>query len=278
MRREIKNFLKYIRPKNIVENIKKGGITYLEINQIHSEKLLEGKNIVVTGGTSGIGYEIAKEAIELGAKVLVTGRKKDTLEKVGKELNCKILQWDISNLEIAKDKVKEAIEIFNGNIDCFINNAGIYRPVQSHDCTINDWNEIMDTNLGGLYFATREIIAQCFEKRGKGNIIMISSIEGIRTVNNGPYGISKAGVNYLTHSLAKKLLSKNIRVNAIAPSVTCSNINKFDDKGNIYEKGLKGKRVLSAKEIAAVAIFLMSDSSLCITGQVIPCDNGETLL
>ena len=106
---------------------------------------------------------------------------------------------------------------------------------------------------------------------------MMASMAGIRG-NDGPYGISKAGVIHFTRSLAKKLLNKNIRVNALAPGITSSNINPIDDKGNIYMENLKGKRILSAKEIADIAVFLISDSSQCITGQVISCDNGETLI
>ncbi len=269
VKRYIKNFIDYIKHK--------GGVTHLKINQIHSEKMLEGKNIVVTGGTSGIGYEIAKKAIDLGANVLITGRNIDKLEEVKKELKCDIVQWDISKVDLVKEKVEEIVKRMNENIDCFINNAGIYMPLQYNNCNVDDWNEIMDTNLGGLYFATREIITQCFEKMKRGNIIMVASIEGIRGMD-GPYGVSKANVIHLTHSLAKKMIDKKIRVNAIAPGVTCSNINHFDDKGNLYSQSLQGKRILSAKEIADVAMFLISNSSKCITGQILTCDNGETLL
>ncbi len=211
--------------------------------------------------------------------MLITGRSTEKLNKVKKELNCKTIEWDISKVELAKEKVEEIIKIFNGKIDCFVNNAGIYKYLYYNDCNIDDWKKIIDTNLTGLYFATREIIVQCFEKRKNGNIIMISSMEGIRCkYGDGPYAISKAEINYLTNVLAKELLGKNIRVNAIAPGVTCSNINKINDKENLYSDGLQGKRILSAKEIADIVIFLISDSSKCITGQVISCDNGETLL
>lgn len=263
--------------KNLASYIKCGGVTYLKIEQIHNEKLLEGKNIVITGGTSGIGYEIAKKVIDLGGKVLITGRNFEKLKKVKEELNCEILEWDISNIELAKSKVEEIVKIFDGEIDCFINNAGIYKVLRYPDCSIEDWNKIMNTNLSGLYFATKEIVTQCFEKIGKGNIIMIASIEGIQA-NEGPYGISKSGVIHLTHSLAKELLNKNIRVNAIAPGMTCSNINSIKEEDNVYRSFLKGKRILSAKEIADIAVFLISDSSQCMTGQVLVCDNGETLL
>ncbi len=215
--------------------------------------------------------------IDLGGKVLITGRKNETLKKVEEELRCKALEWDISDLKLAKTKVEEIVKIFDGRIDCFINNAGIYTNTLFCNCNIDQWKKVIDTNLSGLYFATKEIVTQCFEKLQNGNIIMIASIEGIRG-NTGPYGISKSGVIHLTHSLAKDLLSKNIRVNAIAPGMTCSNINAIKDNDNVYRDFLKGKRVLSAKEIADIAVFLISDSSQCITGQIISCDNGETLI
>ena len=241
--------------------------------------MLYGKNVVITGGTSGIGYEIAKEAISLGAKVLITGRNAEKLREIKKVLKCEILEWDISNPELAKEKIKNIIEIMNGKVDCFVNNAGIFKYSPYNDCIIEDWNILIDTNLKGLFFATREIITQCFEKSNTGNIIMISSIEGIRCENgDSPYAISKAGVNHLAKSLAKKLLNKNIRVNAIAPGVTCSNISKVKDEDNLYREYAKSKRILTAKEIADVAMFLISDSSKCITGQIIACDNGETIL
>ena len=257
--------------------MKFGGETYLEINQIYKEKLLEGKNIVITGGTSGIGYEIAKKCVDLGAKVLITGRDKDKLEKVRKELNCEILEWDISNVNIAKERVSKVIERFDGKIDCFVNNAGIYKEIRYNNCSIEDWNKIINTNLTGLYFSTREIINQCFELNKKGNIIMIASNRGILG-DDGPYGISKAGVINFTQGLSKRLLNKNIRVNVINPGMTASNINKISENDNLFKENLKGKRILSAKEIADIAVFLISDSSICITGQIINCDNGETVL
>lgn len=262
---------------HFINYMKFGGITYLKINQIHSEDTLNGKNVVVTGGTSGIGYEIAKKSINLGANVLITGRDAEKLKKVEKELKCKTLEWDISNIEIAKEKVEKIIEKFEGKIDCFINNAGIYKEIRYNTCTEDDWNKIINTNLSGLYFATREIINQCFIPQKKGNVIMIASNRGVFG-DDGPYGISKAGVINYTHGLARELLNKNIRVNAINPGATASNINKLKDEDNLYRESLKGRRFIAAKEIAEVAIFLISDSSSCITGQAINCDNGETIL
>lgn len=263
--------------RRFVNFMKFGGETYLEINQIHSEKLLDGKNVVITGGTSGIGYEIAKKCLDLGAKVLITGRDDKKLQNIKNELNCEVLQWDVSNIEISHDKVSEIIEIFDGKIDCFINNAGMYKDIRYNNCSIQDWNNIINTDLSGVYFATREVVTQCFEKNNKGNIIMIASNRGVFG-DDGPYGIAKAGVINFTHGLARELLNKNIRVNAINPGATASNINHLKDEDNLYRESLKGKRFLAAQEIAEVVVFLISDSSSCITGQTINCDNGETIL
>lgn len=187
------------------------------------------------------------------------------------------MEWDISNFDIVKDRVSKIIEIFQGKIDCFVNNAGIYKDIRYHDCNLDDYKKIMDTNLNGAYFATKEIIMQYFEKKNNGNIIMIGSNRGL-IGDDGPYGISKAGIISYAQGLAKELLNKNIRINVINPGMTASNINKINDDDNLYRDYLKGKRILSAKEIADIAIFLISDSSTCITGQIINCDNGETIL
>lgn len=274
MKKFVKKIVSYL--KNFIKYIRKGGITYIEINQIHSEEMLKDKNIIITGGTSGIGYTIAKKCIDLGAKVIVTGRDIQKLEQVKKELNCEIIEWDISNINEYKEKVKEIVEILNGKIDCFVNNAGIYKSINYNNCNKEDWDKIMNTNLTGLYFATNEIVTQCFEKNNKGNIVNIASIAGMNS-NIGPYGISKSGVIHYTKGLAKQLLNKNIRVNGINPGVTVSNINPIDDD-NIYMEQVPGKRMILAEEIADIVVFLISDSSSCITGQIITCDNGATLI
>ena len=293
MKKFVKKIVNYL--KNFIKYIRKGGITYIEINQIHSEEMLKDKNIIITGGTSGIGYTIAKKCIDLGAKVIVTGRDIQKLEQVKKELNCEIIHPDIIDINMGcpvpkvaitsqagsallknPQKVKEIVEILNGKIDCFVNNAGIYKSINYNNCNKEDWDKIMNTNLTGLYFATNEIVTQCFEKNNKGNIVNIASIAGMNS-NIGPYGISKSGVIHYTKGLAKQLLNKNIRVNGINPGVTVSNINPIDDD-NIYMEQVPGKRMILAEEIADIVVFLISDSSSCITGQIITCDNGATLI
>ena len=264
-----------------ITNLKKfinnrGGVTYLKINQINKNKLLQGKNIIITGGSSGIGYEIAKKIIDLGGNVLITGRNKEHLEKVKKELNCKILLWDIEDVLDSSDKIKQILNIFNNKIDCLINNAGIYTKNNILNCDIQTFEKIINTNLKGLYFITKEMIQQCFLKQNYGNIIMISSIEAINKID-GPYAISKEGIINLTKSLARNYQKDNIRINAIAPGMTCSNINKINDKENLYREYLKGKRIISAQEIAEVAIFLISDASKSLNGEILTCDNGENL-
>lgn len=249
----------------------------LTINYNNNKEYLKDKNIVITGGTSGIGYDIAKRATSLGANVLIVGRDKEKLEIVKNELNCKIVEWDISNTHIAENKICEIIDSFNGSVDCLINNAGVYDNKPCLDTDEELYDKIMNTNLKAGYFISKEMIRQQFISKNEGNIIFISSNRGIFG-DDCVYGISKAGIINFTRGLAKKYLGNNIRVNSIAPGMTTSNINGIKDTDNLYYDELKGKRVLSSREIAEVAMFLISDASKCITGQTIVCDNGESVL
>lgn len=249
----------------------------LELNFVDNSKYLNNMNIVITGGTSGIGYEIANRAMQLGANVLIIGRNKEKLEKIEKELKCNILEWDINQIDLLEEKIDRIMKIFNGRIDCLINNAGIYNNSACLETDSNIFDSMINTNLKAPYFISKEIIKRCFIKQNKGNIIFISSNRGIMG-DDCVYGISKSGVINFTKGLAKKYLNNNIRVNSIAPGMTTSNINGIKDTENLYAEYLKGKRVLSAREIAEIVMFFVSEASTCITGQVIACDNGESIL
>lgn len=261
--------------KKILEIFKPTYKYFLNINYVNS-KLLDGKNVIVTGGTSGIGYEIARRAIELGANVIITGRDKEKLEKAKQKLNCEILLWDISKIDEIDKNIKEIKNKFE-KVDCFVNNAGIYLDTPYLECCETEYTSIMDINLKGIYFSTQKMISEFFIPQNFGNIIMISSNRGIMG-DDRIYGIAKAAINHLTKGIAKDYLNKNIRINAIAPGMTTSNINRITDNENLYASFLKGKRVLSSKEIAEITTFFISDISTCITGQVIECDNGESII
>lgn len=240
-------------------------------------ELLQGKNIFVTGGSSGIGYAIAKKLIDSGANVIIAGSNLEKLEKASEKLKCKFIQWDVSNMKLIETKIKELNKLVSGKLDSFVNCAGIYKDIRYNECTEEDWANILNINLKGAYFITNAIINNFFIKFNKGNIVFIASNRGIFG-DDGPYGISKAGLINYGSGIAKKLLSKNIRVNIVNPGMTASNINGLKDTDNLYHEYVRGKRVIAAQEIAEVVCFLISDQSSCITGQILNCDNGESIL
>ena len=266
----IKRIILGSQPKNIVT---------ANISLRKDSELLAGKIALITGGSSGFGYAIAKRFLDCGAKVIITGRNQAKLEKAVKELdsaNAKGLVWDLCNTTESKTKYTEACSLF-GPIDIAINNAGVWTPQNWANITEEVWNKVLDTNLKGLLFicqAEGEAMIEDAEKMNK--IINITSIEGVRG-GFGPYFASKWGANGLTRGMAKALTSKNVVVNAIAPGMGITDINpNLPKDGNLALDNLNG-RFVAVEEVAELALFLASDASNSIVGQVIAIDGGMAL-
>lgn len=251
----------------------------VSVSQIVYEKLFEEKHILVTGGTSGIGFEIAKKFLSLGAKVTITGRNINKLDSIKKDINNPnliVVEWDISNSKIIDEKINETIEKM-GKIDILINNSGIYAPNNFFDTDEKLFDEIMNTNLKGLFFTSKKIAEYFIKNSIKGKIINISSV---RSIQGGaePYGISKWGVRGLTQGLARDLAKYGIVVNAVAPGITATGINGISIQNNAFTSSSLDNRVAIPQEIAEIVIFLSSSASNHIIGQTIVCDGGETLI
>ncbi|MCT7523342.1 SDR family oxidoreductase [Aliarcobacter cryaerophilus] len=252
---------------------------HIGVSQIVYEKMFENKHILVTGGTSGIGLEIAKKFLSLGAKVTITGRNIDKLNAIRNEIsnsNLTIVEWDISDSKVTDEKVNETV-MKMGKIDILINNSGIYAPNSLFDTDEKLFDEIMNTNLKGLFFTSKKISEYFIKNTIKGKIINISSV---RSIQGGaePYGISKWGVRGLTQGLARDLIKNGIVVNAVAPGITASGINGINIENNAYTSSSLDNRVATPQEIAEIVIFLSSNASNHIIGQTIVCDGGETLI
>ena len=252
---------------------------YVTVRAINPAKLLENKAVAITGGSSGIGFAIAQKALEQGAKVVITGTKLEKLEKAKKQLNSygqvHICQWNIADTTQCEAKIKEIIQLLDGRLNCWVNNAGIFKPVDFSTCTETDWSSIIDTNLKGPYFATNEIVKYFVRQHIEGNVVNVSSETG-DTASTSPYAFSKIAIDQYTKGLAYALSKKNIRVNAIAPGGTATEIAGINPNEAMNWKGLGG-RLLSPEELAEVVIFLLSDTSKCINGEVITCNQGNTL-
>ena len=270
----------------------KRGITYVisgvpqkivkvPVAQIPYGGILEGKKILITGGSRGLGYAIAKRCLEEKAVVTITGRSKEVLEEAKKSLgnpeNLFVFEHDVRQYDKDDELILNARRAMNG-IDCLINNAGVsVHNIDYSNCTEEQWDRQMDTNLKGVYFLTQAYM-KYYEEVGKksGKIINMVSERGLYG-DDVPYGMAKRALISYTEGLARKLILKGVRVNAIAPGVTATEMTGYDPEDNLFRRYAVGRRVLLPEEIAEVALFMISDASNCISGQVIACNEGNHL-
>ncbi len=249
--------------------------------------MLKNKKAIITGATAGIGKEIAKEFVKNGADVAIFGTNPERIETTLKELedlkidqNQKILvkKVDVSNFSQVNSAVEEIVKEFQ-NIDILINNAGITKDNLLLRMTEEDWDRVIDVNLKSIY-NTSKALARPMMKVRSGKIINISSVVGlIGNAGQANYAASKAGMIGFTKSLAKELAKKNICVNAIAPGFIKTKMT--DVLPEKVKEGLLNRIPLGKlgepKDIANIAIFLASDMSNYITGQVITVDGGMVM-
>ena len=239
------------------------------------------KVALITGGTRGIGKEIAYTLAEENYDIIINYRtENEELMKLKKEIEqkrvrCLLLKGDVSNFEDCKKLVEEAINRMN-HIDVLVNNAGITKDMLLMRMKPEDFNEVINVNLIGTFNMTKNVINYMMKER-KGRIINVSSVVGISgNAGQTNYAASKAGIIGFTKSLAKEVASRNILVNAIAPGfiqTDMTNILKENVKDEIA-KTTPLKRMGTAKDVANVVKFLVSEDSSYITGQVIQVDGG----
>lgn len=260
----------------IVKGIPQINIT-TQIVQKTPQEMFRNKKILITGGGSGLGFYIAKKCANEGAKVIIVGRNKEKLEEAIKELgtNTSYMIFDVQESEKSEEFMKEVFEK-HGKIDCLINNAGIsLHEKDFFNVTIDKFNKQIDTNLKGAYFLTQAYI-NLLQEKDQGNVIFISSERGAQC-DYLPYGLTKVAINSLTEGLSRKYYKRGIRVNAVAPGITASNMTNIDKDSNLYCSYNASGRYFIPEEVAEVVAFLISDISKCISGEVIYCDAGNHL-
>ncbi|XOD68695.1 MAG: 3-oxoacyl-[acyl-carrier-protein] reductase [Flavobacteriales bacterium AspAUS03] len=243
-------------------------------------KLLEGKTAIITGGTRGIGKAIVEIFAQEGAQVIFTYIKStEKAQAIESELNpyAKVQghQADATDAEAVQKLVEKTLEAFGG-INIVVNNAGITRDNLLLRMTQGDWDKVIQTNLNSVFYLTRAVIKPMMKQRN-GSIINMSSIVGVSgNAGQANYAASKAGIIGFTQSIAKELGSRNIRCNAIAPGFISTEMNTSLDS-KILEGWLKGiplKRAGTPEEIAKACLFLASDLSAYITGEVLNVNGG----
>ncbi len=244
-------------------------------------KLLENKVSIITGATRGIGRGIALKFAEHGSDIVFTFRSSvnqaDELAKEIESRGVKVLhfQSDAANAAQAEKIVNKTLEVF-GRIDVLVNNAGITQDNLLMRMSEEQWDNVINTNLKSVFNFTKSITKPMLKQR-KGSIINISSIVG-KGGNAGQanYAASKAGINGFTKSVAIELGSRNIRVNAIAPGFIETEMTGQLDASVVenWVKNIPLKRGGTPEDVANLAIFLASDMSSYITGQVINVCGG----
>lgn len=246
-------------------------ISYLEPNG-----RLSGKKIIVTGGGRGLGAAMARKFKAEGADVLISGRNESTLRKAAEAIGCIYLPLDVQDTSALDRFIGDADRLLGG-VDCLVNNAGIslHEPT-FFDVTPETFDAQIATNLRGGFFLTQSFTKLLLKEKRKGNVLFVSSETG-ETVDIRPYGFTKAAVNSMVQGLACLFVKDGIRVNAVAPGITASDMTGYKADGNLYLEGNATERVYLPEEVAETACFLLSDASGCISGQVIVCNNGKTI-
>jgi NAD(P)-dependent dehydrogenase (short-subunit alcohol dehydrogenase family) len=244
---------------------------------------LAGKLALITGGGTGLGFAIARAFVHSGARVVISGRREDTLREASRCLgkNAAFVQNDITHLDALPLFVSD-IEKRLGGIDILVNNSGIHLKKELDQTTDEDFHKVIHVNQEAVFSLTREV-AKAMMERGRGCIIMISSMAshyGIPKVV--AYTSSKAAVEGMTRALAVELSPRGIRVNCLAPGFIETPMSARalgqdpERKRRVLERTPLG-RLGKPEEIGHAAVFLASDAASYITGAVLTVDGGNSI-
>ncbi len=240
------------------------------------------KAFLITGASSGIGKATALEALNRGANVSVVARREKELQEIYSTFSSvEIISEDVTNDDARKRIVEKTLQRF-GKIDVLVNAAGIIANGSIENTSLDDWDRMLDINLRSLFRLTQLALPTLVEQ--KGNIVNVSSVTGIRAFPNVlAYCVSKAGVDQFTHCTALELAPKGVRVNAVNPGVTVTNLHRNsgmnEEKYSHFLEHSKTThplgRVGTPEEVAELILFLASEKAGWITGETFAIDGGR---
>ena len=249
---------------------------------------LEGRTALVTGGTRGIGFAIATQFLEAGARVIVCARKADELDQAVSQLSahgsCEGIQADLSSID-GVNALAAAVKERTDTLDVLVNNAGATWGAPLDEFPESGWDKVMSLNVKGLYYLTTAclpLLRAAASAEAPARIINIGSVDGINTpvTENYVYSASKAAVHQLTKHLARRLAPEHILVNAIAPGLFESKMTAFmTNDPEIAEMAyaqIPLKRIGAPEEIGGTAVYLASRAGGYTTGAIVVVDGGRT--
>ncbi len=240
---------------------------------------LKGKAGIVTGGSQGLGVGISKGLVQAGADLMITSRNPEKLENVAKGLGPQV-KWtvaDVKKREELASLVEKTLNEF-GRIDFLFNNAGIIRRYPSHEYPEKEWDEVIDTNLKSVFLLS-QMVSKVMINQGGGTIVNTASLLSVGGGKNVPaYAASKGGVAQLTKAMANDLAKYNIRVNGIGPGYfvtpNTAPLRADEERYKEISDRIPMGRWGEPEDLMGVAVFLASDASAYVTGQVIFVDGG----
>lgn len=252
-----------------------------QITVMSPSELLKGRNALITGGTSGIGYEIAKAFVNAGASVIITGR---SMERINKACKSIVLETKIkngvcgvalnnTNVSEFQPKIEEVLHLLGKDrqLDILVNNAGV---IGGHitNATEDEYDKVLDTNLKGVFFLTKYVAEYMKNNSVKGNILNIASSSGVCPANSA-YCVSKWGIRGLTEGYARSLAPLGIVVNGIAPGPTATPM-LLDDTSDLSHGKIPIGRYTVPEEIANMAVVLVSNMGRSIVGDIVYMTGG----
>jgi NAD(P)-dependent dehydrogenase (short-subunit alcohol dehydrogenase family) len=244
---------------------------------------ITGRTALVTGGAKGIGRACAEALAVAGAKVIIADMDEAAARKTAQDLGGEAITLDVTS-KADVDRVAAEVTKRHGALDILVNNAGIVQNGSSESVAAEDWHRVIDVNLNGVFYCA-QAFGKEMVKAGKGSIVSISSICGSVTVFPQPqasYNASKAAVNLLTKSLAVEWAQKGVRVNAVAPGYTATELTLAGrSKPEWFETWMRMTpmgRLGEPREVANAVLFLASDAASYITGTVLMVDGGYTAM
>ena len=248
---------------------------------------LSGRTALVTGGSRGLGLQMAEVLGELGARVAITARKADELQQARDHLlamNVLALPivCDMGDLASIPAMVEQVVATY-GPIDILVNNAGTSWGAATVEHSLEAWNKVLTLNLTAIFVASQEVGRRCMVPRKQGKVINIASVQGLsggypEGLPTVAYNASKGGVVNLTRVLANEWAAHNINVNAIAPGYFATRMTKYllDTQHDKTENLAPLKRTGGPEDLKGVTALLASDAGAFITGQIIAVDGGLT--
>lgn len=237
------------------------------------------KNVVITGGSAGIGLATAKTFIQHGANVLITGRNDDSLQKAAAEINSSKLTTIVSDISKLADiaTLENTVSENSNKVDILVLNAGIAKQFLIEETTEEVFDDLFNINVKGLFFTLQKLIPHLSE--GASVILISSGVSVSGYAQMGAYAATKSAVDAIARTAATELADRKIRVNVVAPGLTDTPMNQQtpEDIKNAIAAAVPLQRIGEAEEIANAIVFLASSEASYISGSYLAVDGGVTI-